>query len=229
RAAVGTRGPTIGSPPAVAPPASKEEGAMQPLMVSAAAVFVALCALFPVEPAVAQTVRYVDNIRSCGDLSPCYSTITAAVDAAAAGDTIEVFPGLYEENVTVEGPSKGALVLRAHDPALKPVIAALSGNAVTIVSAPVQLLNFVIEAPNGAGVTIVGGFSGGFAIQGNRIKSRLPVSIIATLGGSVTGNAFLGGGLSGDLAGARIEANTFVDAGISLFEINQRPSVNLIQ
>ncbi len=135
-----------------------------------AVVLVFLGALLWQQRAVAQTVHYVDNIRTCDGLTPCYTTIMDAVNAAAGGDFIEVFASVYHETVTFS--SKGNIVLKAHVPALKPVIAAPSGNAIEITASPtVQVLNFVIEAPNGRGVSIGGPASSGYVIQGNRIKA----------------------------------------------------------
>ena len=48
------------------------------------------------------TVHWVDgNDPTCGDQTPCHSTIQAAVDAAGAGDTVRVLAGAYLEQVTV--------------------------------------------------------------------------------------------------------------------------------
>lgn len=49
--------------------------------------------------AVAQ--RYVDGSGTCGGSTPCYTTIQAAINAAANGETVTVYPGTYTENVTI--------------------------------------------------------------------------------------------------------------------------------
>ncbi|MCX6028536.1 MAG: hypothetical protein NT169_04435 [Chloroflexi bacterium] len=43
----------------------------------------------------AATVRYVAPGGNCGGASPCYATVQAAVDAAAAGDEIRIAAGIY--------------------------------------------------------------------------------------------------------------------------------------
>ena len=194
-----------------------------------AVVLVFLGALLWQQRAVAQTVHYVDNIRTCDGLTPCYTTIMDAVNAAAGGDFIEVFASVYHE--TVAFSSKGNIVLKAHVPALKPVIAAPSGNAIEITASPtVQVLNFVIEAPNGRGVSIGGPVSSGYVIQGNRIKAGGDgIASLGAPGGTVRDNAFLGNGISGDLNSSLIEGNTFIDAGISLFEGGERADDNVVR
>jgi len=48
-----------------------------------------------------------------------YTTIQAAVDAAASGDVIVVYPGVYRENVVIVNKT---LTLMAYDPNDKPVV-----------------------------------------------------------------------------------------------------------
>ena len=49
----------------------------------------------------AQVVQHVDAAGLCGGNAPCFTTISAAVTAAAANDTILVYDGIYNENVIV--------------------------------------------------------------------------------------------------------------------------------
>lgn len=55
-------------------------------LVVPAVVLVFLGALPGTQDAVAQTVHYVDNIRTCDGLLPCYTAIMDAVNAAAPSD-----------------------------------------------------------------------------------------------------------------------------------------------
>lgn len=173
--------------------------------------------------AVAQTVRYVDNIGSCEGLTPCYTTIMDAVNAAQSSDTVEVFPGVYPETVSIV--SRGNIVLRAHDATLKPVISPSSGNAGVMINASprIEVLDFVIEGD----VQIGSPASTGYVIHGNWIRGS--VSSHAARGGAVTDNTFVGGGLAGDLNSSHIEGNTFVHGGIRLSELSQRPDDNVIR
>ena len=87
------------------------------------------------------------------------------------------------------------------------MIAPSAGNGVSILAAPrVQVLNFVIEAPNIA-VSIGGPLSSGYVIQNNWIQG---LRSQAARNGTVKGN-------------------TFVGAGIFLGEFSQRPDDNLIR
>ncbi|MEX0900070.1 MAG: NosD domain-containing protein [Gammaproteobacteria bacterium] len=65
-------------------------------------------------PALAQTTHYVAVHGQCGELSPCHSTVVAGVAAAMADDTVAVFPGIYDEAVTLS--DKAGIELKTHAP-----------------------------------------------------------------------------------------------------------------
>src|SRR5882724_4552990 len=99
--------------------AAREKGAQgMNRRIFPAIIFVWLGALLWPSQAEAQLVHYVDNVETCNGLVPCYPTIMDAVNAAASSDSINVFSGVYHEEVVIA--SKDGLVLRAHTPALKP-------------------------------------------------------------------------------------------------------------
>jgi hypothetical protein len=55
------------------------------------------------------TVRYASSTDAgCGERSPCYSSIQAAVDVAQPGDTVQIQPGTYVEQVSLVGKNAGA-------------------------------------------------------------------------------------------------------------------------
>ncbi len=62
-----------------------------------------------------QATLHVDDDQLCGGNAPCFASIQAAVDSAAAGDTITVYPGLYTpftlatSDVTVQGVNPDAV------------------------------------------------------------------------------------------------------------------------
>ncbi|MFI5376120.1 MAG: hypothetical protein ACHQ8D_15930 [Candidatus Rokuibacteriota bacterium] len=52
----------------------------------------------------AATVRHVNRSDAgCGGHAPCYGSIQAAVNAAQAGDTVQIQPGTYVEQVSIAG------------------------------------------------------------------------------------------------------------------------------
>jgi hypothetical protein len=113
-----------------------------------------------------------------------YSTIQSAVTAATAGDTINVCPGTYPEQVSVETPAKSNLVIRSVVPLAAtikapPVMELVHGDLVRIDQGArnVTLKNFVVSGPLPdtlfcavqlrSGVRVKGGSSAN--IVGNRI------------------------------------------------------------
>src|SRR5215813_11516342 len=57
----------------------------------------------------AGATRYVSNTDpTCGGLAPCHSTIQAAVIAALPGDKIVIRPGIYTEQVSIQGKNSSA-------------------------------------------------------------------------------------------------------------------------
>lgn len=80
---------------------------------------------------------YVDDDASCGGLSPCYTSIQAAIDGASAGDTISVWPGVYSETASGRylfngtGPYQFGLFVRQDKEGLTIQGLAPDGQAVT--------------------------------------------------------------------------------------------------
>ena len=97
-----------------------------------------------------------------------YGSIQAAIDAAVPGDTIEVKPGLYQENLVV---AKAPLVLSgaraaddargrvsgAPDPAVESVVAPTDGKALELASAdgPISVSGFSFVASVAAGSGVI--------------------------------------------------------------------------
>ncbi|MBN8456719.1 MAG: right-handed parallel beta-helix repeat-containing protein [Verrucomicrobia bacterium] len=115
-----------------------------------------------------------------------HARIQSAIDAASPGDTVEVAPGIYPENVTV---TKGPLVLLGAgyaadagtrlpgepDPATESVVAPVSGDAIVIASGggAVRISGFVMEGGPAAGAGVVR--TGGAAVPGAEFSNNLVV------------------------------------------------------
>jgi hypothetical protein len=192
------------------------------------ALFLVLTVAFPgtllaQEPLPEGTAHYVDNLRECEGLVPCYATIMDAVIAAVPYDSIRVFPGVYREAVVFDR-TKNSIVLQAHHRALMPVIAAptVDDNAVTLDAAGVQVLNFVLESEGGAGVRNLGpnqvrDGATDTVIQGNLVRASRGIVFFGCRRSKVINNSVLGGGItidSGDTRECSIEGNAVDGASI---------------
>jgi len=186
------------------------------------------------EQAAAQTL-YVDNVADCAGLAPCYPTITEAVNASAASGVIEVFPGVYRETVRFDGTRE--LVLRGHDPAVPPLIAAPEegGYAVVIDASPsTQILGFVLEAPEAAAIWVSIAGSAGSVIRGNLIKARDGVNLRNVAGvtiadNTIDGGIYADGGRSLSIEGNRIRGDVRIDESPGMHVMDNRVSGNTVR
>lgn len=139
----------------------------------------------PVAFADGGTIVVDDDRRECPDAQ--FTSIQTAVVEAAAGDTVEVCPGLYRESVAVSKPltlvgarpqrqpderCDGAVV----DPTREAVLNHSNGgfdlraNDVTVVGFTIQSAS---QPPVGAGITTSSSFSG-YRIEDNVIQKNRP-------------------------------------------------------
>ncbi|MGH7827992.1 MAG: PKD domain-containing protein, partial [Candidatus Binatia bacterium] len=117
---------------------------------------------------------YVNNTDpSCGGRAPCYTTIQAGVNAALAGDVVQIQAGTYTERVTIHGKnnfagaSEASRIIIEADPALPagsvvlrppPASCLLNGHGVRIRhSRFVTLRGLTITEAVGAGIVLLGG------------------------------------------------------------------------
>jgi hypothetical protein len=130
-------------------------------------------------------IRYVDNIGTCDGLTPCDAAIQDAVDASAASDFVEVFPGIYRERIFFDAP-KDHVVLRAHAGTEPPVILPpTSGAAVAIIPAGVQVLDFVL-----GGDLVAVGTANALLFSGNLVRGS--ISMDGCAGSSIRNNVVAG-------------------------------------
>ena len=165
--------------------------------------------LFPaVAIAASPTARYVDSKDpTCGGRQPCYATIQTAVNAAGAGDTVQIQAGRYREQISVEGKnssdaaSEADRIIIEADP-LSPVGSVVLVGAVSRCSdghaLRVQRSNFVtirgmtITGARGAAVLLLGGAEQNYAvhIERNRIvhngRDQCNTGIMVGSGNSAT-------------------------------------------
>ncbi len=122
------------------------------------------------------TIRYVAPGGDCGSVSPCYSSVQAAVDAAGDGDEIRIATGTYNENVAIDK----SLTLRGgytttnwttSNPVSYPTVLDASGTNRAVLSSGTDNISLTLEALEITG----GGYtsyqpSGGIDIAANHIR-----------------------------------------------------------
>ncbi len=140
-------------------------------------------------PSAAATVRHVNRTDAgCGGHSPCYGSIQAAVNAAQPGDTIQIQPGAYVEQVNITGKNTAArsessrIVIQA-DPAAPvgsvvlhgAVHQCASGHAIRLQQSRfITVRGLMITGAGGAGIALLGGSNQNavIRIERNRIMGN---------------------------------------------------------
>ncbi len=97
---------------------------------------IALAFLFlptPSPQGLGHTLYVNKSDATCGERSPCYTTIQSAVDAASSGDTIQIQPGAYPEQLTIQkndfaGASESDRIVIEADPQASPGSVVLTGS-----------------------------------------------------------------------------------------------------
>jgi hypothetical protein len=149
-------------------------------------LFFVLLTVWASAPSEAGTIRHVSRTdATCGGQSPCYGCIQAAVNAAQAGDTVQIQAGSYVEQVSVTAKNTGAtnpasrIVIQA-DPAAPvggvvlhgSVNQCAQGHAIRIErSRFVTIRGLTITGAGGAAIALAGGVDRnlGIHVERNRI------------------------------------------------------------
>jgi hypothetical protein len=132
------------------------------------------------------STRYVNGADpTCGGHAPCFSTIQAAVVAAAAGDRIVIQPGTYVEQVNITSKNSGTGATEADRIVVEADPAAPSGSVVLDGSVGqctnghavrfqqsrfVTLRGLTITGAGGQAVALMGGNNGNQAIHLERLR-----------------------------------------------------------
>jgi hypothetical protein len=159
------------------------------LLVLVNALLATLPAAPLVRPSEAATVRYVNRTDAgCGGHSPCHGSIQAAVNAAQPGDTIQIQPGVYVEQVSITGKNATArsetsrIVIQA-DPAAPvgsvvlhgPVQQCAQGQAIRLLQSRfITIRGLTVTGAGGAAIALLAGTSPNVAvrIERNRIAGN---------------------------------------------------------
>ncbi|MCA9528647.1 MAG: hypothetical protein KC543_00770 [Myxococcales bacterium] len=174
---------------------------------------VALCATFALARTASAATLVVDDdgmavSGDCDASAAAFTTVQAAITAAAAGDTIEVCPGTYNENVTVNKANLtllGAKAGIAAGPSATPagrgtgesIIQAASGNTIFFTGASgVRIDGFTVVAASSAG---------GSAIYASGADNVLVNNVLRGDGGTATG--FASGVRTGSMSNIVVQAN----------------------
>jgi len=145
--------------------------------------------LAPVRLAEGATIRHVNRADpSCDGRSPCYGSIQAAVNAAQAGDTVQIQAGTYVEQVSIAGKNafakaEGSRIVIEADPGAPPgsvvvrgaVQQCAQGHAIRLgQSRFITIRGLTISGAGGAGIVLAGGTDQNVAvrIERNRIAGN---------------------------------------------------------
>ncbi len=153
-------------------------------------------------------VRHVNRTdATCGGTSPCYGSIQAAVNAAQPGDTVQIQPGGYVEQVSVVAKNGSAtnpaarIVIEA-DPSATPgsvvlrgaVTQCAAGHAIQIrQSRFVTIRGLTITGAGGAAIALAGGADRNLAVHIERSR------IVGNGGTGCDGGITIGAGNIGTL------------------------------
>ncbi|MBO0883638.1 MAG: right-handed parallel beta-helix repeat-containing protein, partial [Mycobacterium sp.] len=179
--------------------------------------------------------------------NPGYTTIQAAVNAAASGDTIRVCSGTYDRfnltgalnNLTIIGSSPTAgdcttspsdTIIQGPNPTVSNGLAALRGNGIT-------LEGFVIQGNtnNGPGVSTYRGVQNwnGYTIQNNLVQNNVYGLLFGAAAGPATSiathNCFISNNQPGSASGTGIYVSNPVTGGVDFGLFNGTISDNRFQ
>lgn len=148
---------------------------------------------FLASPVLAQMTHYVAADGRCGGFTPCHTTVAAGVAAATAGDTVAVFPGIYNEAITLS--DKAGVTLKANTS---------DNDGARVCKANPETKRATLAGP----LTLVGD-NDGARIVGLALPAGIQVTGTAS-SLSLTGNA-IGGLFIVNCVGAMLRHNVFTD------------------
>lgn len=170
----------------------------------------------------------------------CHATIQAAVSAAAPGDVVRVFPGVYFENVAVPPGRDGVRIVgtsRLH--AIVDPDAPNSGPAFRIASSRVEIATLGIRNGTDSGIVVAGGTTGvslhGLGFVGGRGAGAIRVEEGSTRA-RIFGNDIRAAGNTGVLLmggndGSAVRGNAIsqVDTGVQALSDGVEIAANRIE
>lgn len=97
--------------------------------------------------------RYVDGSGTCGGNIPCYLTIQSAVTATTPGEIVNVYPGTYDELITI---NKSLILTSIAGKGSTTILSSGTGNYQAPVMITSAASNVTLGGSSGHGFTIVG-------------------------------------------------------------------------
>ena len=127
-----------------------------------------------------------------GGTAGCYSTLQAAVDAAGAGETVTIRPGIYNQTVRIISPKVGLRLVGGGVNASQVVISGfgLGGDTINVQAYGVRIQKLTVAATTGVGIRSTAG-APGLLVSGVTVRTSNASGVLLEDSGEVRNSTFI--------------------------------------